>query len=93
MQLPWSGFDSRHRHVAGKWSFEEGWFFGPANVTSRHWECRHIRPIGANNVYFLAQLWENSTILGNGVCFTANLGELAELWPSAHLEESAQLCV
>ena len=25
MQLLWSGFDSRHRYVAGKWSFEVGW--------------------------------------------------------------------
>ena len=26
MQLLRSGFDSRHRHVAGKWSFEVGWW-------------------------------------------------------------------
>ena len=41
----------------------------------------------------LAQLWEKSAILGNGVWFTANFGELSELWESAYLEESAQLCV
>ena len=50
VQLLRSGFDSRHRHVAGKWSFEVGWW--SFSVRQTYWDCRRIWHTGANNVYF-----------------------------------------
>ena len=38
-------------------------------------------------------MWEKLAILGNGVCFMANLGEMTKLWELAYLQESAQLWV
>ena len=55
MQLLRSGFDLRHEVIARSRLVV---FFGPKNVTSRHWDCCRIWPVGANNVHF-------SPVLGN----------------------------
>ena len=67
-------------------------FFGPANVTSRYWDCRCILLISANNEYFQPSCGKSKPF-SEMAWFTANLGELAELRESAYLEESAQLFV
>ena len=36
VQLLRSGFDFRHRHVAGKWSLEVGWWSFSVRQTQRH---------------------------------------------------------
>ena len=90
MQLLQSGFDSRHRHVAGKWSFEVGWW---SFRSSKRIETVDAFDILVRIKPILARLWEKSASLRNGVWFMASLGEMPKLWELFYLQESAQLCV